>query len=94
MLKQITELRRVGIEIKDCLEKVKAKEGWTIDDLAYYLEINSMTLRNSLCRVQFSDMMVVILKLKHAIPEKLADEYKVALERERIELRKKLIKEL
>jgi hypothetical protein len=88
-MKKTSETERLGAKIKDCLEQVKIKEGWTVDDLAYYLEINSMTLRNSLSRCLWSDMIVTILKLKNAIPESLAQEYKQALERERIDRRKK-----
>lgn len=83
-----SELQTLGLKIKKCLELVKRKEGWSFDDLAYYLDVNIMTLRNSLCRFQFSDMFIVILKLKNAIPEKLAEDYRAALERVKVERRR------
>lgn len=67
---------------------MRLKQGWTIDDLANYLEINSLTLRNALHTCAWSDMAVTILKLKKTIPEELAFSYKKAMEREKIEKRK------
>lgn len=89
MNKSDTKLVQLANQIKDSLDLVKEREGWSMDDLAYYLEINSMTLRNSMSKIYFSDMMVIILKLKKAIPESLAEEYRLELERYKINERKK-----
>lgn len=67
---------------------LRHKRGWSLDDLASYLEINTLTVRNSLSRGVWSDLVVTILKLKNAIPEALAYDYKRALEVEKIEKRK------
>lgn len=80
---------QLSIEIKICLDELRHAKGWTIDDLAQYLELNSLSLRNMLSRKNFSDMVVTIMKLKHAIPETLAYEYKKSTEREKILSRKK-----
>lgn len=87
-----TERKKLSEEINNYLEKVRHLQGWTIDDLANYLEIGSLTVRNALYKKQWSDMAVTILKLKNVIPEKLAYDYKKALEREKIEERKKEFK--
>lgn len=80
----------VGREISECLEEVRQSQGWTVDDLANYVEINSMTLRNSLYKAKWSDLVVTILKLKTVISPDLAYEYKKALEREKISRRKEM----
>ena len=80
--------KKLGKEIKHCLDELRRHEGWSIDDLASYLEVNTMTVRNSLSRSSWSDLVITILKLKNAIPEGLAFEYKKTLEREKIERRK------
>lgn len=83
----------MGEEIKKSLHRIRHHQGWTIDDLARFLEINSMTVRNSMWSCNWSDLVVTILKLKKTISEDLACDYQKALERERIERRKKQNKE-
>ena len=83
-----SEKELLGFEIRNLLDELRRHNGWSIDDLASYLEINTLTVRNSLSRGLWSDLVVTILKLKQTIPEKLAYEYKKATEREKIEKRK------
>ncbi len=83
-----TEREKLGRLIKDSLDRLRIVEGFTIDDLANYLEINSLTLRNLLNTCNWSDMCVTILKLKHAIPDDLAYSYKRECEREKMRKRK------
>lgn len=87
------DLERYGLEIKIHLEKLRHLKGWTIEDLAYYLDVKYLTLRNSMHTCNWSDLLVTILKWAKAIPEKLAYDYKRALERERMDNRKKHRKE-
>jgi hypothetical protein len=82
------EKERLGRLIRDSLDRLRVEEGFTVDDLANYLEINSLTLRNLLNTCNWSDMCVTILKLKHAIQADLAYEYKRECEREKIRKRK------
>ena len=84
---------KLGQEIKTCLDELRRHEGWSIDDLASYLEINTLTVRNSISRGSWSDLIITILKLKNAIPEELAYEYRKEIEREKIEKRKGALSE-
>ena len=78
----------LGREIKNCLEELRHAQGWSLDDLAKYLKMNALTVRNSLSRENFSDLVVSLLLWAKAIPEELGEEYKAALEREKIEKRR------
>lgn len=86
--------KELALKIKLSLENIRHQQGWTLDDLANYLEINSLTLRNCLSTMKWSDLVVTILKLKNVIKADLANDYKRSLEREKIERRKKNIKEI
>lgn len=81
-------MKEIAIEIKSYLERIREAEGYTIDDLANYLEINSLTFRNAIYKNIWSDLVVLILKLKGVIPPELCYEYRKALEKEKIKRRK------
>jgi len=81
----ITELSAL---ISECLRAVQRGNGWSIDDLSGYCEVNYTTMRNALARATYSDLLVTILKLKKLIPDDLAFEYRKALNRSRMERRK------
>lgn len=85
------ERETLGKDISGCLKEIRVREGWSIDDLSNYLEINNLTIRNSLSRNVWSDLVVVILKLKNVIPEALYHEYRKEIEREKIEKRKQRV---
>lgn len=80
--------KELAKKIREHCEKLRQIEGWSVDDLASYCEINSQTFRNALYRGNWSDLVVTILKLKHVIPEDLAYSYRKDLQREKIERRK------
>lgn len=80
--------KELAKKIREHCDKLREIEGWSVDDLASYCEINSQTLRNALYRGKWSDLVVTILKLKHVIPEDLAYSYRKNLQREKIERRK------
>lgn len=81
-------IEEIGQEIKAYLERVRELEGFSMDDLANYVEINSLTFRNAIYKNKWSDMLVTILKLKGVIPPDLCYEYRKAIEKDRILKRK------
>ena len=86
------EKRKLGNNITNCLTELRSVKGWSVDDLSGYLELKYCTVRNSLSTGVWCDAAVTVLKLKYAIPEELAYEYKRAVEREAIEKRRKAAK--
>lgn len=89
----IRNLQEIAKDIRHYIESVRDAEGYTLDDLAAYLEINSLTLRNALYKNNWSDLVVTILKLKTVIPPELCYEYRRALEKEKRLRRKAANKE-
>lgn len=88
MKNEARTMYEVGLDIKGYLEKVREMEGFSMDDLANYVEVNSLTLRNAIYKNNWSDMLVTILKLKNTIPPELCYEYRKSAEMERILKRK------
>lgn len=85
---EIRSLDEIAQEIKSYLERIRENEGYTMDDMANYLEINSLTFRNAIYKNVWSDLIVLILKLKGVIPPELCYEYRKSLEKEKIKRRK------
>lgn len=83
----MTTRDKIGLEIKRFLDDLRLHQGWSIDDLAKYLRINTLTVRNSLSKASFSDLVVSILIWAKAIPEELGEKYKSEIEREKIKRR-------
>jgi hypothetical protein len=84
----IRNISEIAKDIKHYIECIRDAEGYTLDDLAAYLEINSLTLRNALYKNNWSDLVVTILKLKGVIPPELCYEYRKSLEKEKRQRRK------
>ena len=87
-MKEIRSIPEIAKEIKYYIESIRDSEGYTLDDLAAYLEINSLTLRNALYKNNWSDLVVTILKLKGVILPELCYEYRKSLEKEKRQRRK------
>lgn len=83
-----TEREKLAKKITDTLKDLRKHQGWSIDDLAGFLDVNSLTVRNAFARNTWSELLATVLKWAKVIPEDLYHDYKKAIEREKIEKRK------